>query len=86
MSMDSLQVVSKPKPNLPVDVNKNIIKFNGISGACQGDARQPRCFSMSLSKFELIMMLYIRQRLRNNNPNMKNIFYLSLGDQAGMTR
>lgn len=74
MSMDSLQVASKPKPNLPVDVNKNIVKLKGISGACQGGARQPRCFSMSLSKFELIMMLYIRQSLRNNNPNIKIIF------------
>jgi hypothetical protein len=32
------------------------------------------------------MLLSIRQRPKNNNPNMKLIFYLNLGDQAGMTK
>jgi len=50
----------------------------------QGEARQPRCFSMSLSKLDLIMLLSIRQRVKNNNPNVKK-FYLNLGDHAGMT-
>lgn len=41
----------------------------------QGEARQPRCFSMSLSKLDLIMLLSIRQRVKNNNPNVKNFLF-----------
>jgi len=71
MMMNRPQVVLKLQHNLPANVNKNNIKRKDMGYFDEGDTRQPLCFSTSLSNSILTMMFSIRQRVKNNNPNIK---------------